>query len=101
MSTISGTFRGGKIELHGPPPADWVDGTEVAGELAPTTDDIDITGDSPEAIAAWIEAMAEVHALAAESPEAGEELQRILAVHKAENKAMWEQCVKRVDGRLQ
>lgn len=98
MSTITGTFRNGKIELHGPPPPDWVDGTEVSGELSPTTGEIDLTGDSPEAIAAWVKAMAEVHALAAESSEAGDELQCILAERKAENKAMWEQYVKRVEG---
>jgi hypothetical protein len=72
MSAITGTFRNGKIELHGPPPPDWVEGTEVSGELTPTTGEIDLTGDSPEAIAAWIEAMEEQRVLAAESPEADE-----------------------------
>ncbi len=101
MSAVTGTFRGGKIELHGPPPADWADGTEVSVEPTPTVEDIDLTGDSPEAIAAWIEAMEELRVLAAEAPDAGEELQRILAERKAENKAMWDQYVKRVDGRFQ
>lgn len=101
MSAITGTFRDGKIELHGPPPADWVDGTEVSVESKTPAGEIDLTGDSPEAIAAWVEAMAEVHKLAAEAPDAGEELQRILAERKAENKAMWERYVKRVEERGQ
>ena len=61
MSAGTGTFRGGKIELHGPPPADWVDGTEVTGELTPATEEVDITGDSPEAIAAWIKWYDDLH----------------------------------------
>lgn len=98
MSTITGTFRNGKIELHGPPPPDWVDGAEVSVEMKSPADEIDLTGDSPEAIAAWIKAMEELRVLAAEAPEAGEELQRILAERKAENKAMWDQQMKRAEG---
>ena len=101
MSAVTGTFRGGKIELHGPPPADWVDGGEVSVEMTPPAGEIDITGDSPEAIAAWIKWMGEQRALAAQSPDAGDELQRILDERKAENKAMWGEYVKRVEGRLQ
>ena len=71
MSAVTGTFRNGKIELHGPPPADWVDGGEVSVEMTPPSDGIDLTGDSPEATAAWVEAMAELRTLSAEAPDAG------------------------------
>jgi hypothetical protein len=97
MSAVTGTFRGGKIELHGPPPADWVDGTEVSVETKPPADEIDLTGDSPEAIAAWIQAMEELRVMAAEAPEAGDELQRILDERKGENKAMWDDYCNRID----
>lgn len=97
MSTITGTFRNGKIELHGPPPADWVEGTEVSGELTPTAGDIDLTGDSPEAIAAWIEAMAEVHKLTAGSAFA-EELDAVLAEDKRQELARWDEEGKRAEG---
>jgi hypothetical protein len=70
MSAVTGTFRNGKIELHGPPPADWVDGTEVSVTLeTPTGEDL----------------------------EAGEDLHRILKAQKAENKAMWDAYCERID----
>lgn len=53
------------------PPADWVDGGEVSVEMTPPSDGIDLTGDSPEATAAWVEAMAELRTLSAEAPDAG------------------------------
>jgi hypothetical protein len=96
MSAVTGTFRNGKIELHGPPPADWVDGTEVSGQLTPTTGDIDLTGDSPEAIAAWIEAMAELHKMTAGST-FSEELEAILAEDKRQELARWEEESKRAE----
>lgn len=100
MSAIDGTFRNGKIELHGPPPADWVDGAEVSVSPVATPGEIDITGDSPEAIAAWLKWYDEFLRLP-RSAEAGDELQRILDERKAENKAMWEQHVKRAEGLFQ
>ena len=70
MSAVTGTFRNGKIELHGPPPADWVDGTEVSVVVITPS---------------------------GEDTEAGEELKRSLNAQKAENKAMWDDYCKRLD----
>jgi hypothetical protein len=81
MSAVTGTFRGGKIELHGPPPADWVDGTQVSVEPTPTTGEIDLTGDSPEAIAAWIKWYDDLHKSGIGAAFA-EELETILAEDK-------------------
>ncbi len=143
MSIVSGTFRGGKIELHGPPPDDWVEGTEVSVSAVPTpgeidfslpvppdnqprethlgSDDvsyclppdsqlwsklaaherpageIDLTGDSPEAIAAWIKWYDDLHKSGIGSPFA-EELAAVLAVDKKEELAMWDEHNKKLDG---
>jgi len=97
MSAITGTFRNGKIELHGPPPTDWVDGTEVSVSPREPAGEIDITGDSPEAIAAWIKAMEELHKLTAESTFA-EELEAVLAEDKRQELARWEEESKRAEG---
>lgn len=100
MSAVTGTFRNGKIELHGPPPADWVDGTEVSGELTPTPGEIDITGDSPEAIAAWMKVMEELHKMTADST-FPDELEAFLAESKKEELARWDESCKRIDGLFQ
>jgi hypothetical protein len=97
MSAVTGTFRNGRIELHGPPPADWVDGTEVSVDVTSPAGEIDLTGDSPEAIAAWVEAMAEVHKLTAGST-FPEELEAILAEDKRQELARWEEESKRAEG---
>lgn len=97
MSAVTGTFRGGKIELHGPPPADWVDGSEVSVQMTPPADEIDITGDSPEAIAAWIKAMEELHKMTAGST-FPEELEAFLAEDKRQELARWEEDGKRAEG---
>ena len=100
MSAITGTFRNGKIELHGPPPADWVDGTEVSVEMTPSTGEIDLTGDSPEAIAAWIKWMEDLHTMTAGST-FPEELEAFLAEQKKEELAQWDKMCKRIDGLFQ
>lgn len=100
MSAVTGTFRGGKIELHGPPPVDWVDGIEVSVSPREPASEIDLTGDSPEAIAAWLRWYDEFVRLPRTSG-AGDELQRILEERKAENKALWERQVKRAEGLFQ
>jgi hypothetical protein len=97
MSAITGTFRNGKIELHGPPPPDWVEGTEVSGELTPTTGEIDLTGDSPEAIAAWIKWYDDLHKSGIGSSFA-EEVGAVLAEQKEEELAGWDEYCKRIDG---
>ncbi len=99
MSVISGTFRGGKIELHGPPPPDWVDGGEVSVEMTPA-DEIDLTGDSPEAIAAWIKWYDEFTATTQDST-FPEELEVFLAERKKEELAKWGAWCKRIDGLFQ
>lgn len=100
MSVITGTFRDGKIELHGPPPADWVDGGEVSVETTTPPGEIDLTGDSPEAIAAWVKAMEELHKMTADST-FPEELEAFLAESKKEELAMWDKSCKRIDGLFQ
>ncbi len=97
MSAITGTFRGGKIELHGPPPADWTDGTEVSVSPSEVVEDIDLTGDSPEAIAAWIKWYDDLHKSGIGSPFA-EELAAVLAEDKKEELAMWDEHNKKLDG---
>jgi hypothetical protein len=97
MSAVTGTFRNGKIELHGPPPPDWVDGTEVVGELSPATGEIDLTGNSPEAIAAWLKWYDDLHASGVGSTLA-QELEAILAEDKKEELARWDEDSKRIEG---
>lgn len=97
MSAITGTFRNGKIELHGPPPADWVDGTEVSVEMTPPAGEIDLTGDSPEAIAAWIKCYDDLHKSGIGST-FSEELAAVLAEDKKEELAKWDEHNKKLDG---
>lgn len=90
MTTITGIFRNGRIELDGPPP-DWADGSAVTVAKPDRIDEqIDITGDSPEAIAAWIAHFDELHSSVADST-FPEELERILAEDKVEELARWEE----------
>ena len=100
MSAITGTFRDGKIELHGPPPPEWVDGTEVSVELREEDGEIDLTGDSPEAIAAWLKWYDEFTATTKDST-FPEELEAFLAERKKEELAMWDKMCKRIDGLFQ
>ncbi len=61
MTTITGIYRNGRVEFADPVPT-WADGSPVAvsePETAPSG--IDITCDSPEAIAAWIAWYDELH----------------------------------------
>jgi len=95
MNTIAGIFRNGRVELVGPIP-DWADGTAVTVTQPEPTDEIDITGDSPEAIAAWIAWYDRLLAMP-KSQAAGEEMQQILDARKAEQKAMWEAHGKRIE----
>ena len=97
MTTITGIYRDGRVELDGPSP-DWADGSPVTvanPEVAAAP--LDITGDSPEAIAAWMVWHDEFLALA-RSESAAEELERILAENKAEELALWPAQMKRIEG---
>ena len=94
MSTIAGIFRNGRVELVGPIP-DWADGTAVTVTQPEPTDEI--TGDSPEAITAWIAWYDRLLAMP-KSQAAGEEMQQILDTRKAEQKAMWDVHGKRIEG---
>jgi hypothetical protein len=77
MSAVRGIYRDGKIGLRTPSP-EWADGTEVGGTLEPVTStEIDITGDSPEAIAAWLKWFDEFQAMPV-AEEAADELGQIL-----------------------
>ena len=97
MSTITGKFRNGGIVLDGPMP-DWVEESEVIVQKPDSANDtIDINGDSPEAIAAWIAWYDDLLALP-KSEEAAEELDRILAARKAEQKELWNEQNRRVEG---
>lgn len=97
MSVVRGIYRDGKIELRTPPP-DWEEGAEVGGTLEPVTPgEIDITGDSPEAIAAWLKWFDDFQALPRDEG-AADEMERILRERKEEQKALWEQHGKRIEG---
>jgi hypothetical protein len=77
MSAVRGIYRDGKIELRTPSP-EWADGTEVGGTLEPvTTTEIGITGDSPEASAAWLKWFDEFQTLPRDEG-AADELEQIL-----------------------
>lgn len=97
MTTITGIFRGGRVELDGPPP-DWEDGSRVTvAKPQAAVEAIDITGDSPEAIAAWIVHFDELHA-SVEGSAFPDELERILAESKAQELARWDEHGRRSEG---
>lgn len=55
MKTLKGHIQGGQIHIDDSLPTDWPEGATVLLTLNPEdANDIDITGDSPEAIAAWM-----------------------------------------------
>ena len=85
MTNIAGVYRNGVIELLGPPPADWEDGRQVQIPC----EQIDLTGDSPEAMAAWQKEFRQIHAMLADDG-FYEELQGTLAKNKSEELAFWE-----------
>ena len=96
MSTVTGTLRNGKVELHGPPPPTWTDGKEVVVS-EPTAAEIDITGDSPEAIAAWLKWFEELHASIQDS-KFPDELEKLLREDKAQELALWDERSKKIEG---
>ncbi len=96
MTAIAGIFRNGRVELVGPIP-DWADGTAVTVMHPEPTDEIDITGDSPEAIAAWIAWYDRLHK-SNEDSTFPEELERNLAESKVEQLKSWEEHGKRIEG---
>ncbi len=97
MSTITGKFRNGGIVLDGPPP-DWEEEADVIVQKPDGANgEIDINGDSPEAIAAWIAWYDELLALP-KSEAAAEELERILAARKVEQKELWKEQGQRIEG---
>ena len=82
MTTVSGIYRNGRVEFDDPVPT-WADGSPVAvTEPDTTATGIDITGDSPEAIAAWIAWYDDLHKAVAGST-FPDELERLLAEAKA------------------
>lgn len=97
MPTITGIFRNGRVELDEPLP-DWANGSAVTVLKPDTaTDEIDITGDSPEAIAAWTAWYEDFSALP-RNEIAANELEQILAVRKDEQKTMVSKQNKCIDG---
>jgi hypothetical protein len=89
MPTVLAYYRNGAVELDGPVPAEWTDGAGLRIDLEPAESGIDITGDSPEAIAAWLKWYEEFAALPRDE-EAILELEEILRRNKEEGKAMFE-----------
>jgi len=87
MSRIAAHIRNGRIELDEPLPADWPDGTSITvGKADADDDDLDITGDSPEAIAAWLAWHTEFQALP-RNEDLGLEMEQILNERRKEGKA--------------
>ena len=84
VTKITGIYRNGVIVLISPVPTDWVDGREV---LIPS-EQVDLTGDSPESIAAWEEEFRQIHAMLVDD-DSYEKLRDSLAKNKAEDIARW------------
>jgi hypothetical protein len=89
MHVLSAHIRNGRIELDGPLPPNWSEGQRVSLTITEPTEPLDITGDSPEAIAAWLKWYEEFRALPRDEA-AAEEMDKILISRKAELKAQWE-----------
>ena len=85
VTNITGVYKNGFIQLLSPVPADWLDGQQV---LIPS-EQIDITGDSPEAVVAWEEEFRQIHSMIVDDG-FYEELQDILAQNKAEDISQWD-----------
>ena len=100
MSAVLAHYRNGAVELDGPPPTEWPEGAELRIEFEPTENGIDITGDSPEAIAAWLKWAEEFFSLPRDE-EAALELEAILKANKEANKAMWAEQVRRAEAIFQ
>jgi hypothetical protein len=92
MTKITGVYRNGVIELLGPAPPDWNEGRQVDIPCGET----DLTGDSPQAIAAWAEEMRQIHAQLSNDG-FYEEVQQALNRSKAEELAMWDQSNARLE----
>jgi hypothetical protein len=98
MHTVTGHIRNGHIELDDPLPSRWPEGSRVSLTIAETpANELDITGDSPEAIAAWIAWYHDFRALPRNTADA-DELQDILNQRKAELKAQFESQSRRAEG---
>ena len=96
MSIATGIWRAGRIELQTPPPSDWNDGDEVSVVRTTRQADIDITGDSAEAIAAWKSWYQELHCGIGDST-FPEEMEQFLKQDKAEELAKWDQYCRKLD----
>jgi hypothetical protein len=98
MHTTTGRVHNGHIELDAPLPGRWPEGSRVSLTIADTPEEVlDITGDSPEAIAAWIAYYDTLHAQLAGST-FPEQLERILADAKAEELATREAYDRKIEG---
>jgi hypothetical protein len=87
MPTITGHIQNGTIVLDTPLPPDWPEGTQVTLAKREVEDaEIDITGDSPEAIAAWIAWYEKIHERH-QDDKSGQEMEAILNARRAELKA--------------
>ncbi len=98
MHTLIGRVRNGHIELDDPLPSRWPEGSRVSLTIAETPEEeLDITGDSPEALAAWIDYYDKLHAQLAGS-KFPEQLERILAEAKAKELATRDTYDRKIEG---
>jgi hypothetical protein len=93
MTTITGTLRDGKVELHGPTPPTWMEGMEVH---VSAEEEVDPQGDSPEAYAEWCRIMDQIAHLRVESS-VPDQLELVLQQTKKEELARWEQDCNRIE----
>jgi TusA-related sulfurtransferase len=101
MTSATGHFRNGVIELDGPPPEEWVDGAEVSVSMdVPTNGEIDITGDCPEAITAWLKWYDQLH-IETKDSSFHEELEHILKENKEQELVRWEEYTSKIERMFQ
>ena len=97
ITTVTGKYRNGGIVLDGPTP-DWDEDCEVIVQNPNVANgEIDITGESPDAIAAWLAWYEELRA-EPKSEEAIVELEQILSARKVELQELWKEQGRRVEG---
>jgi hypothetical protein len=97
MDSVIGHIKNGRVELDAPLPSDWAEGSRISLTKAESSEPIDITGDSPEAIEAWIAYYDNLHAQIVGST-FPEQLERILAEAKDEELATREAYDRKIRG---
>jgi len=93
MEMITGRVQNGRVELNGPMPKGWADGCTISLSLV---NPVNLTGDTPEAISAWIAHYDELHSQIVEST-FPEELSQTLLEAKAEELALWDSDNQRLE----